>query len=132
MKAEVGDGEDGAFVRDDILHPEVAGGGLDLVRRGEVYFALRSRSSFLIRSSSLASEARMDLSSSIFFISSSVLGFDLAALEAGELVEAEFEDGVGLALGERVLGHQLQLGLVAIGEARMILTKSSRLSRAMM
>jgi hypothetical protein len=35
-----------------------------------------------------------------------VLGLDLAALEPGELVEAEFEDGVGLALGERVLRHQ--------------------------
>ena len=44
-----------------------------------------------------------------------VFRLDLAALEAGELVEAEFEDGVGLALGERVLRHQLLLGLVAIG-----------------
>ena len=43
-----------------------------------------------------------------------VLGLDLVALEAGQLVEAQFEDGVGLALGERVLGHQLDLGLLPV------------------
>jgi hypothetical protein len=59
-------------------------------------------------------------SSSIRLHELEVLGLDLAALEAGELVEAELEDGVGLALGERVLRHQALLGLVAVGEARMI------------
>jgi hypothetical protein len=48
------------------------------------------------------------------FIKLEVFGLDLAALETGELVEAEFEDGVGLALGERILRHQLLLGLLAV------------------
>ena len=43
-----------------------------------------------------------------------VLGLDLVAFQAGELVQAQFEDGVGLALGERVLGHQPDLGLLAV------------------
>ena len=44
-----------------------------------------------------------------------VFSLDLVALQAGELVEAEVEDGHGLALAESVLGHQLHAGLVAVG-----------------
>ena len=45
---------------------------------------------------------------------SEVFFFDLTSLEAGELVETQLEDGVGLYLGERILGHEGDLGLVTI------------------
>ena len=48
-----------------------------------------------------------------FFEEIFVFIFDLVSLEAGELVEAQIEDGVGLPIGQRVLAHQVDLGVVA-------------------
>jgi hypothetical protein len=64
-------------------------------------------------------------------ISSVVLGLDLVALQPGELVEAHFQDGVGLDSRE---ARSLAISWVASSrllEARMIFTTSSRWSSAL-
>ena len=84
------------------------------VRRGEAYFAFISRSSFLISARSFASDSRMPLQLLDQLQELEVLGLDLAALQAGQLVEAQLQDRVGLPLRKGILRHQAHLGLVAV------------------
>ena len=85
------------------------------MRRGEVYFAFISSSSCLDQREQLGLglEDAAQLLDELHQLE--VFGLDLAALEAGQLIEAQFEDRVGLALGQRILRHQLHLGLFAVG-----------------
>jgi hypothetical protein len=85
------------------------------VRRGDVYFALELEQLLLDQCEQLD----LGLEDAAQFLDQlhqfEVFGLDLVAFQSGELVEAQFEDGVGLALGQRVLRHQLLLGLGAVG-----------------
>lgn len=114
-EAEVGDGDDAAFVGDDVFHAEFAGGGDDLGFALVAVFVLHGEELGLddFHQAGVGLEDLAEVGDQV--LKFEVFGFDLAALQAGELVEAEFEDGVGLALGERILGHELRLGLVAVG-----------------
>ena len=85
------------------------------VFRGEAYLALISRSSLLMRARSFASRVQDAPQLLDELHQAQVLGLDLAALQARQLVEPQLEDGVRLALRERVLRHQPHLGLVAVG-----------------
>ena len=114
-EAGVGDGDDAALVGDDVLHAELAEGGDDLgfalvaelFLEGE-QLGLDDLAQAPVVFQNLLEEGDEGLEFEI-------LGLDLAALQTSELVEAEFEDGIGLALGERILGHQLHLCLFAVG-----------------
>jgi hypothetical protein len=113
-EAEVGDGDDAALVGDDVLHAELAGGADDLGAAGRGVFRLHLAKLLLDQGHEhgLGLEDRAELRDELH--QGEVFGLDLAALETGELVEAKLEDGVGLALGERILRHQLLLGLLAV------------------
>ena len=114
-EAEMGDGDDAAFVGDDVFHAEIAEGADDLGLPLVTVFFFHGEKLGLddlheaglgVEDLAQGGDERLEFE---------VFGFDLAALQSGELVETEFEDGVGLALGERIFGHQLRLGLVAVG-----------------
>ncbi len=102
------------------------------VRRGEVYFAFISSSSFLIRASSFASESRMPRSSSISFISSR---YSASILPRSRPVNWYRRSSRIASVWRSDRGYfaiRRPLASSRLAEARMIRTKSSRLSRAMM
>jgi hypothetical protein len=115
MKPEVGDRDDAALVRDHVLHPELPGGGDDLgpARRGVLLPHLEELALDEGEQLGLGLEDAAQFLDQLH--EAEVLGLDLAALEAGQLVEAQLEDGVRLALREGVLRHQADLRLVAVG-----------------
>ena len=114
-EAEVRDGDDAALVGDDVLHAQLTGVVDDLGAAGRGVFVAELDEFRLDQREQpgLVGEDVAELEDEFF--QRHVFGLDLAALQAGELVEAELEDGVGLDLGERILRHQLHLGLVAVG-----------------
>ena len=114
-EARMRDGDDAAFVGDDVLHREVAFLGVDL-RLAWTDVLLGGVAQLLLDQGEQLQLARED-AAELFDERHqfAVLGLDLVALQAGELVEAQVEDGHGLAFAEAVLGHQLHAGLVAVG-----------------
>ena len=97
-ECEVGDGDDAALVRDDVLHAEFAGRTDDFGATGRRVFRLHL-AEFLADEShqdGVGLEDGAELLDDLHQLE--VFGFDFAALEAGELVETEFENGVGLAI----------------------------------
>ena len=114
-EAVVGDGDDAAFVGDDVFHAHFAFGGLDACEAwGFVFFGG-------------VAELGFDDGEEFVFVGEDgfelfdggedfgVFGFDFFAFEACELVEAEVEDGVGLAFAEGVFGDEFFTGFVAVG-----------------
>ena len=109
--------DDAALVRDHVLHAEFAGGRDDLgpARRGVLglyleELALDEREKLGLRF--------QDAAQLLYQLHEpQVLLLDLAALKAGQLVQAQLEDGVRLLRRERVFRHQPDLRLVAIGRA---------------
>ena len=66
-----------------------------------------SRSSFLMISMTRVSFARMSSKSLIFSTNCLVLGLDLVNFQAGQLVQAQFQDGIDLRLAEGITAvHQ--------------------------
>ena len=114
-EARMRDSDHAAFVGDDVLHREVAFLGRDL-RLARTDVLLGGVTQLLLNQGEQLQLAREDAAE--FFDEChqfAVLSLDLVALQSGELVEAQVEDGHGLAFAEAVLGHQLHSSLVAVG-----------------
>ena len=117
-QAAVRDGDDDAFVGDQVLDGDLAfvGHQLGQARRGVLL--LDRRSSSLMMASTRASRARMSSRSLMRSSKLAVFGPDLVALQAGELVEAQFEDGIDLRFAE---------GVAAAGQARLAADQDAEL-----
>ena len=114
-EAGVRDGDHAAFVGHDVFHREVAFLGGDL-RLAGTDVLLGGVAQLLLDEGEQLRLARED-AAELFDERHqfAVFGLDLVALQAGELVEAEVEDGHGLPFAEAVFGHELHAGLVAVG-----------------
>ena len=112
-EALVGDGDDAAFVGNEILDGDLAlfGNELGETRAGvlvadHLEFALDDRQDTLLGAEDV--EQISDGLEKLLILSS-----DLVALESGELIEAEFEDGIGLLLTEAIGTVLTQAGFTA-------------------
>ncbi len=114
-KTEMGNGDDAALVGDDILHAEFAHGRRDFraTRSGVFHLHLQQLGFNQGKKFFLGSENAAQLSDDGHEFG--IFGFDLTAFHARKLIEAQFKNGVGLALGKRILGHQLLFGFRPIG-----------------
>ena len=109
-QAGVGDGDDDAFVRDEVFNGDLAFVGHDLAqaRRGVFLFDLLQ---FLFDDGHHALFFCEDIEEVFdFFEQLGVFLFDLVDFQAGEAVKLQFENGIHLPLGE---------GVEAVDQARV-------------
>ena len=116
MKPLWRDGDHAALVRDDVFHRKITVDCEDLRAAWIAVFLLHLAELVFDHGEEFTARCRgWQRSSSITAMSREVFFFDLAALQAGQLVQAQLEDGGWSEyLGERILRHEGHLRLVAV------------------
>ncbi len=113
-KSVVGDGDEAGLLGDEVLHAEVAGGFGKAGAAGCAVFVLDGPEFRLDDAEQLAFVLQDFAEAGDAFLEFVIFFLDLIALHAGKLVEAEVEDGVGLAVGEGVLLHEADPGFLTV------------------